>query len=111
VSARAVVALAFGLIALQPCAAQYGFRSLTGTVTDKRGNALPDARVQLEDKKDLTVRTFLTDRNGRYYFNNLNDNIDYTLFVKYRKWRSGTKTISRFDSSGHPKVDLTIPVD
>jgi hypothetical protein len=108
---RTVLAASLALIAWQPCAAQYGRRFLTGLVADKRGNSLPQAVVQLENTKDLTVRTFITGPNGRYYFNNLDDNTDYVVSVKYHKWRSGGKTISRFNSSERPEVNLTIPID
>jgi len=53
----------------------------------------------------------ITGKDGRYYFNLLNDNIDYTLTAKYRRSWARPKTLSKFDSSQHPEIDLVIPVE
>jgi hypothetical protein len=98
------------LLAWVPCGAQFHPRPVTGVVTDKRGNTLP-AVVQLENTRDLIVRSYITRRDGRYYFNGLNDDIDYTLRAKYRNCWSELKTLSRFNPSINPEVNLMIPVD
>jgi hypothetical protein len=45
-------------------AAGFEVRNVTGVVTDKRGNTLPGAVVQLEDTFSLSVRSYMTDKNG-----------------------------------------------
>lgn len=104
----------FALIALftwLPCEAQYQPRPVTGVVTDKRGNTLPGAVVQLENTVDLTVRSYITSKDGRYHFTGLNDDIDYVLRARYRNYWSEPKTLSKFNSSTHPEVNLMIPIE
>jgi hypothetical protein len=43
-----------------PCLPQTGIRNVTGIVTDKRGNTLPGAVVQLENTVTLTVMSCIT---------------------------------------------------
>jgi hypothetical protein len=86
-------------------------RSVTGVVTDNRGNALSGAAVQLKGTISLKIMSYITGKDGRYYFNRLSANVDYTLTVKYRSHWSKPKTLSKFDSSKTPVVDLVVPVD
>lgn len=86
-------------------------RPLSGVVTDKRGNALPGAAVQLENTATMVVVSYITDKDGHYHFNLLHDDVDYTVKAKYRNWWSEKKTLSKFDSVKHPEIDLVIPID
>jgi hypothetical protein len=92
-------------------AAGFEVRNVTGVVIDKRGNTLPGAVVQLEDTFTLSVRSYITDNNGNYHFSELNPEIDYTLKAHYHGHWSRSKTLSKFNSSPHPQVDLVIPID
>lgn len=94
-----------------PCQAQIEMRSVTGVVTDKRGNTLPGAAVQLENTASLSILSYITGKDGRYHFNNLNGDTDYTLKAKYRRYTSERRTLSKFNSSKHPEVDLVIPAE
>jgi hypothetical protein len=94
-----------------PCLPQFEARSVTGVVTDKRGNALPGSVVQLKNTATLNIRSYITGKDGSYHFSLLSDDIDYTLKAKYRKHWSKPKTLSKFNSSKHPEVDLVIPID
>lgn len=57
-------------------------RSVSGVVTDKRGNALRGAAVQLENNTDMSIRSYITAKDGRYHFERLNGNDYYTLKAK-----------------------------
>ena len=94
-----------------PCLPKLELRSLTGVVTDKRGNGLRGAVVQLEDATTLSIRSYISDGAGRYCFKALNSDIDYILQAKYRSYWSKSKTLSKFNSSKHPTVDLVIPIE
>jgi hypothetical protein len=106
----AVLALLLLAITL-PCRPQSGLRDVSGIVTDKRGNALPGATVQLEDQMTLSVMSYITGNDGRYHFNGLSDEVDYTVRAKYRKYWSAQKRLSKLNSSAHPQIDLLIPID
>jgi len=91
--------------------AQFKERDVSGVVTDARGNPLPKVAVQLENTGNLIVRSYITDKDGRYYFAGLIDSVDFILKAKYRNYWSRPKTLSKFDSSAHPEVNLVIPID
>lgn len=94
-----------------PCQSQVELRSVTGVVTDKRDNALPGAAVQLENTVTLSVMSCITGKDGGYHFSNLDNDIDYTLRAKYRRYSSPRKKLSKFDSSKHPEINLVIPAE
>jgi hypothetical protein len=86
-------------------------RSLTGVVTDQRGNALPGAAVQLENTATFFVTSYITEKDGHYHFNRLNDDVDYTVKAKYRTYWSEQKTLSKFDASKRSEINLVIPIE
>jgi hypothetical protein len=106
-----VLSFLVGLLILVPSDGQFKERDVSGVVTDARGNALPSVAVQLENTRDLSVRSYITGNDGRYHFNGLNDDIDFTLRAKYLNYCSKPKTLSRFEASSHPEVNLVIPID
>jgi hypothetical protein len=108
---RSGLVAALALLTWLPSQSQLQPRSVTGIVTDKRGNALPGAAVQLENMVNLSVRSFITPKDGRYFFTGLNTEVDYTLKAKYRNYWSQPKTLSKFNESSHPVVNLMIPID
>jgi hypothetical protein len=108
---RAMRVSAILLVAWLPGLPQFEMRRVTGVVTDKRGNALSHATVQLEDTVTLSVRSYITGKDGHYHFGRLYDDVDYTLRAEYRNHWSARKTLSKFNSSKHPEVDLIIPID
>jgi hypothetical protein len=94
-----------------PCTAQVEMRSITGVVIDKRGNALPGVAVQLENTASLAIMSCITGKDGAYHFSNLDSDIDYTVKAKYRRYWSRRRTVSKFNASKHPEVDLRIPIE
>jgi hypothetical protein len=94
-----------------PSRPQFEVRDVSGVVIDESGNALPGAAVQLENLENLSIMSYITRRDGCYFFNGLRDDIDYTLRAKYRNYWSKRKTLSKFDSSNHREIQLVIPID
>jgi hypothetical protein len=111
ISKTALFATIAAVLTAWPGASQYTRRDVSGIVTDKRGNSLPGAVVQLEDTNTLNVRSSITDKAGRYHFAGLRDDIDYTLKARYHRFWSKAKTLSKFNSSTHAKMTLIIPID
>jgi hypothetical protein len=93
------------------CLAQSGVRSLSGVLTDKGGNTLPGSAVELENTNTLSVRSYITGRDGIYHFSGLSNDVDYVVKVKYRSFWSKPKTLSKFNSATSPKLNLVVSVD
>ena len=76
-------------------------RSVSGTVTDAAGMAIPGAVVQLKNLKTLQIRSFIAKDNGQYFFYGLSTDIDYELKADSDGKSSPTK--SRASSIPTPK--------
>ena len=108
--AKAIARLVtLALLLWTPCASDSHWRFVTGVVTDKRGNGLAHAVVQLEDEIRLSVRSYITGDDGRYHFSEVNADIDYHLRARYRMHWSKPHSLSRFDSpKDHDDIRLVI---
>jgi protocatechuate 3,4-dioxygenase beta subunit len=83
-------------------------RSVSGAVMDKSDAALADAVVYLQNTKSLAVKTFITDASGQYRFHGLSPNVDYEIYAEHQGRKSGTKTLSAFDSRSTVTINLKI---
>jgi len=83
-------------------------RSVSGIVTGPDQKPLVGAVVQLTDTKTKNVRSFYTQDNGEYHFNELSPDIDYELMAMYQGATSKTKTLSVFDSRKKPVINLQL---
>ena len=92
-------------------AAQTGDRDVSGVVLDRFGEPLPGAVVQLENSASMVVRSYITGKDGRYRFNMLDQNLDYTLEARYHHYQSKTKRLSKFSSALHSNAVLNVPVE
>jgi two-component SAPR family response regulator len=72
-------------------------RSVKGLVTDEQENPIEGAVVQIKNTKSLQVKSFITDRDGSYYFHGLDTNVDYQLKARSGDVVSRTRTVSTFD--------------
>ena len=99
------------LFAALSIASGQGTRSVTGVVTDNRGNPLPGAAVQIENAHTLEIASYLTKDDGTYYFHQLSTDMDYTLKAKYKRWWSKEKLLNKLDSKTNATIDLTIPIE
>lgn len=85
-------------------------RTVHGVVTDRHGNLLAHAAVQIKDTRTLLIRSFVTQDDGKFHFANLNRDIDYELSALYDGVRTHAHTLSKFDSSDDPEVTLRVPL-
>ena len=86
-------------------------RSVSGVVTDKRGNLLPGAVVQLDNTVTKQIQSFVVQKDGRYQFYNLNPDIEFVLHAQYRGRQSKAWTLSKFNDTRNIQVDFVIPID
>jgi len=83
-------------------------RSVQGVVSALDDTAVNGAVVYLENTKSMQIRSFITQKNGAYYFHDLNPDIDYKLRAEYQGASSPTKTLSSFDSRKEAIVNLKL---
>lgn len=84
-------------------------KNVSGSVVDKAEAPLSGAVVYLKNTKTLAVKSFISNDQGQFRFNALSPNTDYELYAEFNGTRSGTKTISSFDSK--TDVVMTLKVD
>jgi hypothetical protein len=83
-------------------------RVLTGKVTDRQDNPLPNAVVYLTDTRSRGVKTYIVGPDGGYRFPALSPNIDYEVYAQYNGRKSDTKTVSQFDNRSQVNINLKI---
>jgi hypothetical protein len=83
-------------------------RLLTGRVTDRQDNPLPNAVVYLSNPRSRAVKTFITGPDGTYRFPALSPNIDYEVYAQLNGKKSDTKTVSQFDNRQLVNINLKI---
>src|SRR5580765_6730615 len=84
-------------------------RNVTGQVMTKSDAPLSDAVVYLKNTKTLTIKSFITEKDGAYRFHGPSPNIDYEIYADYQGQKSQTKTISSFDNRNN--ITLNIRID
>lgn len=83
-------------------------RSVEGTVSAADDSAVNGAVVQLKNLKSLQIRSFITQKDGHYYFKELSPDVDYELRADYSGSSSSTKTLSSFDSRREAIINLKL---
>ncbi len=78
-------------------------RSVQGVVEDPQQTPVEGAVVQLKNTKSLQVRSFITQREGTYYFHGLSPDVEYELKAEFReRIQSAPKAYGlRFTQEGH----------
>jgi len=83
-------------------------RSVTGQVFSKSDAPISEAVVYLKNTKTLTVKSFISEKDGGYRFHGLSPNIDYEIYADYQGQKSPTKTISSFDTRNNITLNLHV---
>jgi len=86
-------------------------RSVKGVVTDEQENPIEGAVVQLKNTKTLQVKSFITDKDGSYYFHGLDTNVDYQLKARAGNAVSRTRTVSTFDDRREVVYNFELKVE
>lgn len=85
-----------------------GTRSVSGIVTGADDGVASGAIVQLKNTKTLQIRSFITQKDGRYYFHGLSPDIDYEIKAESQGLSSSTKTLSSYDSRKEAILNLKL---
>jgi hypothetical protein len=91
-------------------ASDFGARShsVHGRVLSSDGEPVRGAAVQIENTVTLNVRSFITNRRGKYHFAGLYSNVDYRLWAEFHGAFGPSKILSRFDAKKSTTIDLTV---
>ena len=73
-------------------------RYLHGTVTDETNQPVAGALVTLHNAKTNDKLTFITKKDGRYHFEDLSFNVDYSVQARFKKEMSSERKISQYDN-------------
>ncbi len=84
-------------------------RVVQGRVVNKADSPIPGAVVYLKDTRSLSVKSYLTDDSGRFHFGQLADGADYEVWAEQNGKRSGSKSISQFNSK--LEIQFTLKID
>jgi hypothetical protein len=83
-------------------------RTLQGVVSLPDESPAEGAVVKLKNLKTLQVRSYITQKDGKYHFQNLSTNIDYEVTSDFREMSSATRTLSVFDSRLEAIINLRL---
>lgn len=107
-----VIFLSFAFLGTSlPCFganAQPQTRSVSGTVTDQHGDLVKGAVVLIENTALLSIRSYITQGDGKYHFSGLNWDVDYRLKAKYHGANGRPKTLGEFDSRHAELINLEV---
>lgn len=83
-------------------------RNLVGQVLDQQDAPITEAIVYLKNTKTLTIKSFITEKDGAFRFHGLSPEIDYEIYAAYHGQKSSTKTLSSFDTRQNVTMNLRI---
>jgi hypothetical protein len=83
-------------------------RTVQGLVRDGKGRPVQGAVVEIENTHTLAVRSFITQRDGKYHFEELNTDVDYRIQAMEDGVFGPSKNLSRFQSRKEATVNLKI---
>lgn len=81
-------------------------KSVQGKVLGPANAPLQSAIVYLDDSKSNSIRSFISTKDGSYRFGQLSPDVDYKIWAKYKGVKSGTQTISSFNSKTNVYIDF-----
>ena len=96
------------LVLLSADALAQEVRAVRGTVTDERGQVLVGAIVQLRNNATLQIRSYITQNEGEYHFEELSTEVTYKVQASYKGTYSRSRAVSRFSSRALKTIDLEI---
>jgi hypothetical protein len=115
IAATAVAVLAAGMVPVATggaiAAAQsqnLGQRVVVGGVVDDASAATPGATVFLRNVKTRSIRSYTSDKVGRFRFAQVNMTEDFDIWAEKDGRKSATKSVSSWDTRKEFETELKI---
>lgn len=83
-------------------------RNLEGQVLLPDDKPAEGAVVKLKNLKTLQIRSYITQKDGKYSFQNLSRNVDYEIKSDFKEFTSPTRQLTVFDSRYDPVINLKL---
>lgn len=85
-----------------------GQRNVAGSVVDADANPVIGATVFLKNQKTKSIRSYSSDKDGRFRFAQVNMTDDYDLWAEKDGRKSATKTVSSWDARKEFETELKV---
>lgn len=85
-----------------------GQRAVSGSVVDADSNQVAGATVFLKNQKTKAIRSYTTEKDGRFHFAQVNMADDYDLWAEKDGRKSPVKTVSSWDARKEVETELRL---
>lgn len=83
-------------------------RTLTGEVRLPDDTLVEGAVVQIKNLKTLQIRSFITQKNGKYSFQNLSSSVDFEVRATWKDHASPKRMLTVYDTRLDPIINLKL---
>jgi carboxypeptidase family protein len=108
-------ALVSGIFPLAPLgilpvaqAQNLGQRNVSGSVTDANSDPVVGATVFLKNQKTKAIRSYTSDKDGRFRFAQVNMSEDFDLWAEKDNRKTAVKTVSSWDARKEFETELKL---
>ena len=83
-----------------------GQRSVSGAVLDGDAKPVAGATVFLKNQKTKAIRSYTSDKDGRFHFVQVNMSTDFDLWAEKEGKKTAVKTVSSWDTRKEFETEL-----
>lgn len=83
-------------------------RVIRGQVLDEKGKPVATAIVHLKNLTSKEQWSVVTNKEGRYQFNDVDMKADYQLYAEWQEQKSRTRNLSQFDTRRQIFINLRL---
>ena len=84
-------------------------KTISGIVTDEKGNAIEGAMLEMKDLQTGKVLDIYSQNGGQYQFSDLRFDHDYDIQATYKDIGSEVRQVSSFDTRERLTMNFVIP--
>lgn len=83
-------------------------RDVAGIVMLEDETPVGGAVVKIKNLRTLQIRSFITQADGKYVFQNLSSSVDFELKAEYKGMASATRSLTIYDTRLDPVINLKL---